>query len=69
MSSGSGDEFVLECVGVLGNLSLPDLDYCQLLSKYNLIDWIKESLQPGNTAYFRTSEYGKELIIYHEIIE
>ncbi|XP_071530765.1 kinesin-associated protein 3 isoform X1 [Panulirus ornatus] len=46
VSGGRGDEFILECVGVLGNLSLPDLDYCQLLSKYNLIDWIKESLQP-----------------------
>ncbi|XP_045615495.1 kinesin-associated protein 3 isoform X2 [Procambarus clarkii] len=46
VSSGKSDEFVLECVGVLGNLSLPDLDYSQLLSKYNLIDWIKESLQP-----------------------
>ncbi|KAK8721272.1 hypothetical protein OTU49_012869, partial [Cherax quadricarinatus] len=46
VSSGKSDEFVLECVGVLGNLSLPDLDYTQLLSKYNLIDWIKESLQP-----------------------
>ncbi|KAG7176251.1 Kinesin-associated protein 3-like, partial [Homarus americanus] len=46
VSSGKSDELVLECVGVLGNLSLPDLDYCQLLTKYNLIDWIKESLQP-----------------------
>ncbi|XP_068216893.1 kinesin-associated protein 3 isoform X3 [Palaemon carinicauda] len=46
VSSGSSDEFVLECVGVLGNLSFPDLDYCQLLSKYNLINWIKDSLQP-----------------------
>ncbi|KAK3889150.1 hypothetical protein Pcinc_006727 [Petrolisthes cinctipes] len=46
VSSGCSDEFVLECVGVLGNLSLPDLDYCQLLTKYNLIDWIKDSLLP-----------------------
>lgn len=47
VSGGESDEFVLECVGVLGNLSLPDLDYCQLLTKHNLIDWIKDSLQPG----------------------
>ncbi|XP_047491203.1 kinesin-associated protein 3-like isoform X2 [Penaeus chinensis] len=46
VSSGGSDEFTLECVGVLGNLSLPDLDYCQLLTKYQLIDWIKNSLQP-----------------------
>ncbi|XP_063840518.1 kinesin-associated protein 3-like isoform X4 [Scylla paramamosain] len=46
VSGGESDEFVLECVGVLGNLSLPDLDYCQLLTKHNLIDWIKDSLQP-----------------------
>lgn len=47
VSGGGSDEFALECVGVLGNLSLPDLDYCQLLTRHNLIDWIKESLQPG----------------------
>ena len=47
VSGGESDEFVLECVGVLGNLSLPDLDYCQFLTKHNLIDWIKDSLQPG----------------------
>ncbi|XP_050693389.1 kinesin-associated protein 3-like isoform X2 [Eriocheir sinensis] len=46
VSGGGSDEFVLECVGVLGNLSLPDLDYCQLLTKHNLIDWIKDSMQP-----------------------
>lgn len=51
MSSGGSDEFTLECVGVLGNLSLPDLDYCQLLTKYQLIDWIKNSLQPGKEAF------------------
>lgn len=51
VSSGGSDEFTLECVGVLGNLSLPDLDYCQLLTKYQLIDWIKNSLQPGKGVF------------------
>ena len=40
------DEFVLECVGILGNLTLPDLDYTRLLKEFELVDWMKGRLVP-----------------------
>ncbi|XP_045200399.1 kinesin-associated protein 3-like [Mercenaria mercenaria] len=41
------EEFSLECLGVLGNLTIPDLDYELILKEYQLIPWIKMKLQPG----------------------
>jgi len=40
------DEFILECVGILGNLTLPDLDFTRLLKEFELIDWMKGRLLP-----------------------
>lgn len=42
------EEFVLEIVGVMGNLSLPDLDYSQILQRCNLIPWLRNTLVPGD---------------------
>jgi hypothetical protein len=41
------EDFSLECLGVLGNLTIPDLDYELILKEYQLIPWIKMKLQPG----------------------
>lgn len=41
------EDFLLECIGVLGNLVLPELDYSQLLQTHNLIPWIRKTLVPG----------------------
>lgn len=41
------EEFSLECLGVLGNLTIPDLDYELILKEYQLIPWLKQKLQPG----------------------
>lgn len=44
------EEFIVECLGILGNLSLPDLDYSQILQNFNLIPWIKDNLIPGKKS-------------------
>lgn len=41
------EDFKLECVGILGNLTIPDLDYELLLKEYDLVSWIKYKLMPG----------------------
>ena len=41
------EEFSLECLGILGNLTIPDLDYELILKEYQLIPWLKQKLQPG----------------------
>lgn len=46
----SDEPFVVECVGILGNLSLPDLDYSMILHDFNLIPWMRAVLVPHQTA-------------------
>ncbi|XP_024944929.1 kinesin-associated protein 3 isoform X2 [Cephus cinctus] len=47
LKQSDSQDFVLEIVGVLGNLALPDLDYSQILQRCNLIPWIRNNLVPG----------------------
>ena len=48
VSECDDEDFQVECVGVLGNMVLPDLDYSQILQTNNLIPWIRKILVPGN---------------------
>lgn len=41
------EDFLIECIGVLSNMVLPELDYSQLLQAHNLIPWIRKTLVPG----------------------
>lgn len=41
------EEFMLECLSILGNLTLADLDYELILKEFNLVQWIKNKLLPG----------------------
>ena len=41
------EDFILECVGILANLTISDLDYELLLKEYDLIPWIHNKLKPG----------------------
>ncbi|CAI9726456.1 kinesin-associated protein 3 isoform X3 [Octopus vulgaris] len=50
MMHKSHEEFALECLGVLGNLTILELNYEMIIKEYNLITWIKSKLQPGNQA-------------------
>ena len=47
MVTRPSDDFTLECVGILANLVLPELDYSTLLQQYNLVPWIISHLMPG----------------------
>ncbi len=37
-------EFVTECIGTLANLTMHDIDYCELLKGYKLLPYIKSVL-------------------------
>lgn len=39
------EEFRVECLGVLGNLTIPDLDFERMLTEYDLVPWMKKKLQ------------------------
>lgn len=47
VNQSDSQDFVLEVVGVLGNLELPDLDYSHILHRCELIPWIRNNLVPG----------------------
>ncbi|XP_076752591.1 kinesin associated protein 3 isoform X4 [Xylocopa sonorina] len=50
LNQSDSQDFVLEVIGVLGNLELPDLDYSQILHRCDLIPWIRNNLVPGKAA-------------------
>ncbi|CAJ1059475.1 LOW QUALITY PROTEIN: kinesin-associated protein 3-like [Xyrichtys novacula] len=41
------EEFVIECLGTLGNLTIPDLDWALVLKEYNLLPYLMDRLKPG----------------------
>lgn len=43
------EEWVLECLGTLANLTIPDLDWELVLKEYNLVPFLKDKLKPGTT--------------------
>lgn len=45
LTMSQDEAFVVECVGILGNLTLSDLDYAQLLQNFDLVKWIKNVLR------------------------
>ncbi|CAL8346979.1 unnamed protein product [Merluccius merluccius] len=42
------EEFVLECVGTLANLTVAELDWELVLREYNLVPFLKDHLKPGS---------------------
>lgn len=43
------DDFVLECIGILSNLHLPDLDWAEIFKHFNMIDWIEKKISANTT--------------------
>jgi len=41
------EEFVVECVGVLGNLNIPELEYSMMLKEFDMLTYIKSKIIPG----------------------
>ncbi|XP_069794323.1 kinesin-associated protein 3a isoform X5 [Narcine bancroftii] len=44
-----GEEYVIECLGALANLTVPNLDWELVLKEYNLVPFLKDRLKPGST--------------------
>lgn len=43
------DDFVLECLGVLSNLHMPDLDWAEIFKHFDMTARLKEIVQSNNT--------------------
>lgn len=42
---------MIECLGTLSNLTIPDLDWELVLKEYNLVPYLKDHLKPGPQLY------------------
>ncbi|XP_033838597.1 kinesin-associated protein 3-like [Periophthalmus magnuspinnatus] len=42
------EQWVVECLGTLANLTIPDLDWELVLKEYNLVPYLKDRLKPGS---------------------
>lgn len=47
ISEEEAEEFVMECLGTLANLTIPDLDWELVLKEYNLVPYLRDRLKPG----------------------
>ncbi|KAJ8920653.1 hypothetical protein NQ315_004792 [Exocentrus adspersus] len=43
------EDFVRECIGILSNLHLPDLDWAEIFKHFDMIKWVKNILGTNNT--------------------
>uniref|UniRef100_A0A8C4E7P9 Kinesin-associated protein 3a n=1 Tax=Dicentrarchus labrax TaxID=13489 RepID=A0A8C4E7P9_DICLA len=50
ISEEEAEEFVIECLGTLANLTIADLDWALVLKEYNLVSYLKDRLKPGCSA-------------------
>ncbi|XP_055363761.1 kinesin-associated protein 3a isoform X2 [Betta splendens] len=48
ISEGEAEEFVIECLGTLSNLTIADLDWALLLTEYHLVPYLKDRLKAGS---------------------
>ncbi|XP_059503830.1 kinesin-associated protein 3a isoform X4 [Stegostoma tigrinum] len=49
INSNESEEFVIECLGTLANLTIPNLDWKLVLEEYKLVPFLKDKLKPGST--------------------
>ncbi|KAF4799805.1 Kinesin-associated protein 3 [Turdus rufiventris] len=50
VSNDEEEEFVIECLGTLANLTLPELDWELVLKEYKLVPYLKDKLKPAGSA-------------------
>ena len=67
LTQSDSQDFVLEVIGVLGNLELSDLDYSQIIQRCNLIPWIRNNLVPGMILFSFILYYSLYLMLIYKI--
>lgn len=44
------EEFVVECVGILGNLNLPELDWAEVFKHFEMLKWVEKLIKNNTTT-------------------
>jgi hypothetical protein len=42
------DDFVMECVGILSNLNLPELDWAEIFKHFDMLKWVEKTIRSNN---------------------
>lgn len=42
------DDFIIECVGILSNLHMNDLDWAEIFKHFDVIPWVKKIITNNN---------------------
>lgn len=42
---------MIECLGLMGNLSIENMDWERLMKEYNLIPWLRSHITQGELCY------------------
>lgn len=48
VTESKNEDFVLECLGVLSNLCLPDLDWAEIFRHFDMVSWIESAITLNN---------------------
>ncbi|XP_044750757.1 kinesin-associated protein 3 [Coccinella septempunctata] len=43
------EDFVRECIGILSNLNLPELDWAEIFKHFNMITWVEKTLKSNSS--------------------
>lgn len=49
MVESKEDDFVVECVGILSNLNLPELDWAEIFKHFDMLKWVEKIIRSNNT--------------------
>ena len=44
---------MIECLGLMGNLSIENMDWERLMKEYNLIPWLRSHITQGKLQHFK----------------
>jgi len=63
IQEANNQDFVVECIGTLSNLDMPEIDFCRLLTEFDLVPWILTVLRncPKAIAFKNISSSDKVL--------
>lgn len=68
-TESKNEEFVLECVGVLSNLHLADLDWAEIFKHFEMVTWVKGFLKSNNSEPDIIMQVCYIYYIYHGLLD
>uniref|UniRef100_I3JLX8 Kinesin-associated protein 3a n=1 Tax=Oreochromis niloticus TaxID=8128 RepID=I3JLX8_ORENI len=62
ISENKAEKFVVECLGTLANLTIPNVDWALVFKEYYLVPYLNDTLKPGGTCLSQPNRR----MVFHE---